>query len=303
MADLPRARARAVRPAPQRRDRAPDHPLGRGRHAPGAAAGHRLRRRAAPAGGRHGRDDVRRRGVGLAACQIGVDRAVFVFDCPTTTAGAPSVSSATPATLPEGKDRNLDEDDEGCLSFPGAFVECARPTSPRHRHRSRRLAGEVQRRPACWPAACSTRPTTPRARSSATGCPPSSARGSRRRWRGPPTTTRPTGPREGPRRTRSCTGPAEATSVRADGDLRRRRPPPDSRWPLTRYRSLGETQPGSRRSLRHTCGPGKTPTDGSAQSPWPQPGKWVRDAESTSHVLTRGPPPEREPAPRATRHG
>jgi peptide deformylase len=30
-------------------------------------------------------------------------------------------------TLPEGKDRNLDEADEGCLSLPGAFVECARP--------------------------------------------------------------------------------------------------------------------------------------------------------------------------------
>ena len=37
-------------------------------------------------------------GVGLAACQIGVDRAVFVFDCPTTTAGAPSASSATPSS-------------------------------------------------------------------------------------------------------------------------------------------------------------------------------------------------------------
>ena len=29
--------------------------------------------------------------------------------------------------LPEVGDRNLDEDDEGCLSFPGAFVPCARP--------------------------------------------------------------------------------------------------------------------------------------------------------------------------------
>ena len=30
-------------------------------------------------------------------------------------------------TLPEGKDRSLDDAEEGCLSFPGAFVDCARP--------------------------------------------------------------------------------------------------------------------------------------------------------------------------------
>lgn len=67
-------------------------------------------------------------GVGLAACQIGVDLAVFVFDCPddsgTHVAGVvcnPEVS------VPEGADRNLDDDLEGCLSFPGAFVDCARP--------------------------------------------------------------------------------------------------------------------------------------------------------------------------------
>jgi peptide deformylase len=39
-------------------------------------------------------------GVGLAACQVGEDVAMFVFDCP---------------------------DDEGCLSFPGSFEPCARP--------------------------------------------------------------------------------------------------------------------------------------------------------------------------------
>lgn len=67
-------------------------------------------------------------GVGLAACQIGVDLAVFVFDCPdasgTRTVG---VVCNPELTLPEGKDRQLEVDDEGCLSFPGAFVECARP--------------------------------------------------------------------------------------------------------------------------------------------------------------------------------
>ena len=67
-------------------------------------------------------------GVGLAACQIGVDRAVFVFDCPDDDGRRTVGVVCNPElTLPEGKDRKLDEGDEGCLSYPGAFVECARP--------------------------------------------------------------------------------------------------------------------------------------------------------------------------------
>ena len=67
-------------------------------------------------------------GVGLAACQIGVDRAVFVFDCPDDDGRHTVGVVCNPVlTLPEGKDRKLDEGDEGCLSYPGAFVECARP--------------------------------------------------------------------------------------------------------------------------------------------------------------------------------
>jgi peptide deformylase len=67
-------------------------------------------------------------GVGLAACQIGVDRAVFVFDCPDDSGRRTVGVVCNPVlTLPEGKDRKLDESDEGCLSYPGAFVECARP--------------------------------------------------------------------------------------------------------------------------------------------------------------------------------
>jgi peptide deformylase len=67
-------------------------------------------------------------GVGLAACQIGVDRAVFVFDCPDDSGRHTVGVVCNPElTLPEGKDRKLDEGDEGCLSYPGAFVECARP--------------------------------------------------------------------------------------------------------------------------------------------------------------------------------
>lgn len=67
-------------------------------------------------------------GVGLAACQIGVDRSVFVFDCPDDEGRMVRGVVCNPVLLlPEGRDRRLDEDDEGCLSFPGAFVPLARP--------------------------------------------------------------------------------------------------------------------------------------------------------------------------------
>ena len=67
-------------------------------------------------------------GVGLAACQIGVDRSVFVFDCPDDSGERTVGVVCNPQVLlPEGKDRQLDEAEEGCLSFPGAFVDCARP--------------------------------------------------------------------------------------------------------------------------------------------------------------------------------
>ncbi|MGI8522965.1 MAG: peptide deformylase [Nocardioides sp.] len=67
-------------------------------------------------------------GVGLAACQIGIDAAVFVFDCPDAEGDRVVGVVANPVlTLPEGRDRQLEVDDEGCLSLPGAFVECARP--------------------------------------------------------------------------------------------------------------------------------------------------------------------------------
>jgi len=67
-------------------------------------------------------------GVGLAACQIGVDRSVFVFDCPDEAGERHTGVVCNPALfLPEGRDRRLDDGDEGCLSLPGAFVPCARP--------------------------------------------------------------------------------------------------------------------------------------------------------------------------------
>jgi len=67
-------------------------------------------------------------GVGLAACQIGEDRAVFVFDCPDESGVRTAGVVCNPVlTVPEGRDRHLDDDDEGCLSFPGAFIPCPRP--------------------------------------------------------------------------------------------------------------------------------------------------------------------------------
>jgi peptide deformylase len=71
-------------------------------------------------------------GVGLAACQIGVDLAVFVFDCPDASGERWVGLVCNPVvTLPEGRDRVLDDDLEGCLSYPGAFVSCARPDRAR----------------------------------------------------------------------------------------------------------------------------------------------------------------------------
>lgn len=67
-------------------------------------------------------------GVGLAACQIGVDLAMFVYDCPDESGTYRQGVICNPVVeLPEGRDRRLDDDDEGCLSYPGAFVPLARP--------------------------------------------------------------------------------------------------------------------------------------------------------------------------------
>ncbi|TCJ30721.1 peptide deformylase [Nocardioides jejuensis] len=67
-------------------------------------------------------------GVGLAANQIGEDLALFVFDCPDAS-GAHTVGVVCNpvVTVPQGKGRRLDKGDEGCLSYPGAFVPLSRP--------------------------------------------------------------------------------------------------------------------------------------------------------------------------------
>lgn len=67
-------------------------------------------------------------GVGLAANQVGIDLKVFVFDCPNDEGERITGVVCNPVLrLPEGKDRVLDVADEGCLSLPGAFVDCGRP--------------------------------------------------------------------------------------------------------------------------------------------------------------------------------
>ena len=71
-------------------------------------------------------------GVGLAGCQIGVDLAIFVFDCPDESGQPHRGVVCNPVLhLPEGKDRRLDDSEEGCLSYPGAYVPCARPDDAR----------------------------------------------------------------------------------------------------------------------------------------------------------------------------
>jgi peptide deformylase len=67
-------------------------------------------------------------GVGLAACQVGVDLRVFVFDCHDSSGERTVGVVCNPeVVLPEGRERRLEEDDEGCLSLPGGYVPLARP--------------------------------------------------------------------------------------------------------------------------------------------------------------------------------
>jgi peptide deformylase len=65
-------------------------------------------------------------GVGLAAPQVGVDLAVFVYDCPDGT-GARQVGHLINPTIETSGEPELH--DEGCLSVPGPYEELARPTA------------------------------------------------------------------------------------------------------------------------------------------------------------------------------
>ncbi|MFI6483443.1 peptide deformylase [Nonomuraea sp. NPDC050663] len=67
-------------------------------------------------------------GVGLAANQIGVDLRVFVYDCPDGDDVFQKGVIVNPTlVLPQGQERNLDPDDEGCLSIPGPRAVVGRP--------------------------------------------------------------------------------------------------------------------------------------------------------------------------------
>lgn len=67
-------------------------------------------------------------GVGLAANQIGVDKKVFVYDCPDDD-GLRHVGVICNPVLDElpAQRRTLDDSNEGCLSVPGAYASLARP--------------------------------------------------------------------------------------------------------------------------------------------------------------------------------
>ncbi len=139
-------------------------------------------------------------GVGLAACQIGVDLAVFVFDCPDESGERTGRRGLQPGAhrCRRAATGGSTTSDEGCLSFPGRVRPVRRgPTTPP----SPAPASTASRSPSpatgCWPAACSTRPTTRSAPSSATGCRPRRARSSRRST----TSWRTTTPCPGPPRT------------------------------------------------------------------------------------------------------
>jgi peptide deformylase len=62
-------------------------------------------------------------GVGLAAPQIGVGLAVFVYDCPDGSGGRARGHVVNPTIETSG---DPDINDEGCLSVPGPYHELAR---------------------------------------------------------------------------------------------------------------------------------------------------------------------------------
>lgn len=67
-------------------------------------------------------------GAGLAAPQIGIGLAVFIYDCLDQAGHRRTGVICNPrVTVDEGPGRTLVDLDEGCLSLPGAFVSTARP--------------------------------------------------------------------------------------------------------------------------------------------------------------------------------
>ena len=67
-------------------------------------------------------------GVGLAATQVGVGVSVFIYECPDADEHVQRGVVCNPVVeLPQGKDRNLDLTEEGCLSWPGGYSGVPRP--------------------------------------------------------------------------------------------------------------------------------------------------------------------------------
>jgi len=70
----------------------------------------------------------RAQGVGLAATQVGVPLAVFVYECADADDTVSCGVVCNPVVeLPDGRDRQLESTEEGCLSLPGAYEMLARP--------------------------------------------------------------------------------------------------------------------------------------------------------------------------------
>jgi peptide deformylase len=65
-------------------------------------------------------------GVGLAAPQIGVDLAVFVYDCPDADGKQHIGHMVNPSIV--STSGPIDEGEEGCLSVPGPYHELPRPS-------------------------------------------------------------------------------------------------------------------------------------------------------------------------------
>ena len=65
-------------------------------------------------------------GVGLAANQVGVDLAVFVIDCEDDDAGQLTGHVVNPVLEVPDEGRELDVDEEGCLSVPGPSTDVPR---------------------------------------------------------------------------------------------------------------------------------------------------------------------------------
>lgn len=67
-------------------------------------------------------------GVGLAATQVGLGLSMFIYECPDENDKIHRGVMCNPVvTLPDGKDRNLDPSEEGCLSWPGGYQSVPRP--------------------------------------------------------------------------------------------------------------------------------------------------------------------------------